>query len=109
MSILLLAFESAAAFGGKFDGVFCTGFFFVKFEGEFDEAVDALRVGQTGRFPQLGVHADGSEAGNRVEFVDGDFSIRTVEEEIAARHASSLDRWSGANCGILPCANLYLR
>ena len=41
-----------------------------KFEGEFDEVVDQLWIGQPGSFPQLGIHADGGEAGNGVEFID---------------------------------------
>ncbi len=105
---MLLTFESAGGSGGKFDGVFRAGFFFVQFEGEFDQAVDKLRVWQAGRLPQLGIHADGSEAGNGVELVDEDFSIRAIQEEIAARHTSSVDGAKGPNGVILKCGDLFL-
>jgi hypothetical protein len=42
----------------------------MQFEGEFDEAVDQLRIGQPGSLLRLGIHADGGEAGNGVEFID---------------------------------------
>src|SRR5579862_9756316 len=108
VSILLLAFESAASAGGKFDGEFCAGFFSVEFEGQLDEAIDELRIGQAGSFPQLGIHADGCETRNRVEFVDEDFSICAIQEEIAASHTGSVNRAEGANGVILKCGDLFL-
>jgi len=42
----------------------------MQFEGEFDEAVDQLWIGQPGSFPQLGIHTDAGESGNGVEFID---------------------------------------
>ena len=53
---------------------FVRAFSLMEFDGEFDQAIDELGVRQSGRLPQLGVHADGSEAGNRVQFVDENFA-----------------------------------
>src|SRR5581483_799272 len=38
-------------------------------DGQFDEAVEQARVRQAARLPQLRVHADRREAGNRVDLV----------------------------------------
>src|SRR5690242_15422741 len=44
--------------------------FAVTFQGELHQAVEELRVLDAGGLPQLRIHADRGEAGDRVYFVD---------------------------------------
>src|SRR5215471_18242943 len=46
--------------------------FLVALDGELDKAVDELFVGEAGGFPEFWVHADGGEAGQRVDLVEVD-------------------------------------
>src|SRR5277367_3888962 len=78
----------------------------MEFEGEFNEAIDQLRVWNAGGFPQLGVHADGSKTGNCVQLVDENLRVFAVEEEIAAGHAGSVDCAEGADGVILKSGDL---
>src|SRR5215469_3284333 len=87
----ILALQGAGGAGRKLDGVFRACFLVVKFEGELNEFVDQFCVGNAGGFPQLGIHADGGEAGDGVELVEIDLAGLAIEEEIAAGHASSVD------------------
>ena len=41
----------------------------MQFEGEFDEAVDQLWIGQPGSLPEVRAHADWGQAANVVEFI----------------------------------------
>src|SRR5689334_5026056 len=65
----------------------------VAFEGEFDEAIDQLRVVEAARRPHLRVHADRREAGQRVELVQVDDAAVAGEEEIDAREPRAVDRF----------------
>jgi len=95
MSLDGLGFEGAGGAGGEFDGVFGAGFFGVLFEGQLDELVDELGEGDAGGFPEFGVHADGSETGNGVHFVEIDFPAVFFEEEIHASHAVEFEGAKG--------------
>ena len=46
------------------------------FEGEIDEAVDELFVGEAGGLPQLWVHGDRGEAGHSVDLINKDAGLR---------------------------------
>src|SRR5438067_1050476 len=59
-------------------------------EGQLDEPVDQLRVRDPGRFPQLRIHRDRREPGDRVDLVQHD--IVALEEEVHARHPRATDR-----------------
>ena len=63
------------------------GFFGVLFEGQCDEFVDELGEGNAAGFPEFGVHADGSEAGDGVHFVEIDFAAVFFQEKIDASRA----------------------
>src|SRR5260370_23433692 len=84
--------EGARGAGGKLDLVFGAGFFGVLFEGEFDQFVDELAKGDAAGFPEFGVHADGSEAGNGIHFVEIDLAAFFLEKEIDAGHAAEFQR-----------------
>src|ERR1700741_234567 len=83
------------------DLVFGAGFFGVLFEGERDETVDQFAEGDAAGFPELGIHADGSEAGDGVHFVEIDLSALLFQEEIDAGHAAQLQGAKGGYGQIL--------
>src|SRR5580704_11900463 len=89
---LELPFERAARSRGQLDGVFRASLFAVKLERQLDQAINQLRVWQARGFPQLWIHADGREAGNRIEFVDEYLPVATLEKEIAPRHPGPVNR-----------------
>ncbi|RMM61834.1 hypothetical protein ALQ74_05476 [Pseudomonas savastanoi pv. glycinea] len=66
-------------------------------KGQHDQAMDQFGIGQTTGLPELGVHADGSEARQRVDLIDDDVT-RVGNEEIdprkpcATQHLVSLQR-----------------
>ncbi len=47
--------------------------------------------GDAAGFPEFGVHADGSEAGDGVHFVEIDFSTYFSEKKIDAGHAAEFE------------------
>ena len=61
-------------------------------EGEFDQSVQQLRIGQAVVLPHLGIHADGRKAGNCVYLVDEDSSRGALDQEVDARHAFAAER-----------------
>ena len=54
---------------------------------EGDEAVEQLGVREPGRLPELRVHRDRREPGDRVQLVDEEAPARLLEEEVDPRHA----------------------
>src|SRR5258708_4148663 len=86
-----LSFEGAARACGELDLVFGAGFFGVLFEGQGDELVDEFAEGNAAGFPELRVHADGSEAGDGVHFVEIDFAAFFLQEKIDAGHTAEFE------------------
>src|SRR5215831_115021 len=64
----------------------------VALQREPDELVDQLGIRQPGRLPQLRIHRDRREAGNRVELVHEEPPSTLLEEEVDARHAVDPER-----------------
>src|SRR5437588_5849687 len=62
---------------------------------QLDEPIQQLCIGQSARFPQLGVHADLGEAWEGVDFVDVDFVGPLLQEEIDASEATEVE---GGKC-----------
>ncbi len=91
-----LCVEGAGGAGGELDLVLGAGFFGVLFESQLDEFVDQFAEGNAAGFPELGIHADGSEAGDGVYFVEIDLAAFFLQEEIDAGHAAEFE---GAKCG----------
>src|SRR5258708_12539125 len=87
-----LSFEGAARACGELDLVFGAGFFGVLFEGQGDQLVDQPAGGNAAGFPEFWVHADGSEAGDGVYFVEIDLAAFFLEEESHAGHAAEFER-----------------
>ena len=56
----------------------------VALDGQLDEPVDELRVGDAGRLPQLRVHRDRREPGHRVGLVAEEPAAALLEEEVDA-------------------------
>src|SRR5207253_10183860 len=52
----------------------------VTFEGQLNQAVQKLRILQTARFPQLGIHADRGKAGDGIDLVHKEASRLAVKE-----------------------------
>src|SRR5260370_39653503 len=88
---MVLALEGAGGAGGEFDLVFGAGFFGVLFESQFDQLVDEFAEGNAAGFPELWIHADGSEAGDGVHFIEIDLATLFLEEEVHSGHAASLE------------------
>jgi len=61
------------------------------------EPVDQARELQAAGRPQLRIHADGREAGNRVHFVEVQDSGVAGEQKIDARHACPVDGFEGGD------------
>src|SRR5581483_11091089 len=67
------------------------------FEGEADELVDQLPVRKARCLPQLRVHRDRREPGDRVELVDQEATASFLVEEVHARHAVDPQRaWTSS-------------
>src|SRR5665213_2101178 len=66
------------------------------FQSEIDEAVDQAGIGQTAGGPQLGVHADGRESRQRIDFVEVDFRGFAV---LSGRHQEVDAGQTGAVAG----------
>src|SRR5271167_2908106 len=65
-----------------------SGFVGVALQGELDEPRDQVPVTHSGCLPQLGVHADAGEAGQRVHLVDVYAALAVwLHEEIDAGQA----------------------
>ncbi len=64
-------------------------------QGQLDQAAEQVTVAEAGGFPQLRVHADRREPGNRVDFVQEDAAGALLEEKIHARHAQAFERAEG--------------
>jgi len=77
---------------------------FVAFDGQLDQAVQQLRVGQATGFPELGVHADFGEAGHGIDLVDVDFACLFLKKEVYTREAAEVERGEGED-GL--AANLF--
>ena len=86
---------------GEFDGVFGAGFFGVLLESQGDEFVEELGEGEAAGFPEFGIHADGSETGDGVHFVEIDFSAVFLEEKIDASHAVEFEGAKGLDGEVL--------
>src|SRR5690349_728053 len=61
-------------------------------ERQLDEAIEQRAVAEAGGLPQLRVHADGRESGDRVHLVDVYRSIAPRHEEVDPGHARAVDR-----------------
>ena len=57
---------------------------FVAFDGQFDQAIQQLWIGQTTRFPEFGVHTDLGKAGHRIHLVDIDLARLFLHKEVHA-------------------------
>ena len=87
--------------------------FAVAIDGEGDEAVYQLFVGEAGGLPEFGVHADAGEAGHGVDFIEvdaGRFALPFFgfgggfHKEVDAGEASAV---AGAEGGDGHLANLF--
>src|SRR3984885_13400189 len=67
----------------------------VTLDRERDQPIEERAVAQAGRVPQPRKHADGREAGDRVDLVDEQLARAPVEEEIDAREPAAIDRREG--------------
>src|SRR5436190_5387178 len=71
---------------------------FVPLEGELHETIDQLRIRNARDLPELRIHRDGGELGDRVDLVQEQlsaaaaFRLAAAEEEVHARHAGAVDR-----------------
>src|SRR3972149_10924613 len=75
--------------------LYTTALLLVSLQRQLDEAGDELRVGEPGLLPQLGVHAHGGEAGDRVHFVQDEVSLRR-QEEVHAGQPGAVDGFVGS-------------
>ena len=62
------------------------------FQRQLDQPIDQRRQRQAACLPELGILADRSETGNRVDLVDVDFAQIGAGEEIHARHPANRER-----------------
>src|SRR5713226_1415805 len=85
-------FEGAAGAFRQLDLIFRARFFAVLLERKLDELVDEIAEGDSARFPELWIHADGGEAWDGIYFVEINLSAIFLEEEIHARHAAQFQR-----------------
>src|SRR5688500_13489665 len=60
-------------------------------ERQLDETVDQRRVAHPAGLPQLRIHADGGEAGQRVHFVQVEAAVVAAEQEVDAGEAGPVD------------------
>src|SRR6266581_1522693 len=67
----------------------------VALEGQRDQALDQLAVGEPRGLPEPRVGAGGGEAGDRVDLVQDD--AVPLEKEVDARHARSVDGAEGSD------------
>src|SRR5438132_2138929 len=65
-------------------------------DSEVDKPLDQFRIRQSRGLPQLWVHADAGEAGDRVQLVHQEAAAGALHEEIHARHSRRVDRLEGA-------------
>ena len=77
-------------------------------QGELDEPVDELRVGDARVFEQLRVDARRGEAGDRVQLVQEHLAL-VADEEIDARHALALAGDEGTDGQLLHSLDRLLR
>jgi len=60
---------------------------------ELDQPVEQIRIRQAARFPELRIHADGGESGDRVQFVEVDAAVRlAIRKSARAIPAQSIAR-----------------
>jgi hypothetical protein len=64
----------------------------VALDGEADELVDQLGVGEAARLPQLGVHRDRGEPRDRVHLVEEEPAAALLEEEVDPCHPVAAQR-----------------
>src|SRR3990172_2177005 len=74
--------------------LYTTALLLLALEGQLDQAGDEVAVGEAGVLPELGVHAHGREAGDRVDLVEPQAAVRG-EEEVHAGQAGAVDRLVG--------------
>ena len=78
-------------------------------ERELNQAVEQSRVGQAAGLPQLGIHADGGEAGDGIDLVDENFSTGAIQQKIHPRHSFALAGAEGSYRQLLQAAHLGRR
>src|SRR5713226_8521276 len=81
-------FEGARGAFRQLDLIFRAGFFAVLLKRELNQLVNQIAEGDSARFPEFRIHADGGEAGYSIYFVEINLSAFFLEEEIHARHAA---------------------
>jgi hypothetical protein len=59
---------------------------------KIDKPRQKLRIGNSRGFPQLWIHADRSEAWDRIQLVEEEFPTRSVEQQIDSSRPLALDR-----------------
>src|SRR5467141_2291524 len=94
-------FERAGGALRQLDLIFRARFFAMLLERELDELVDEIAEGDSARFPEFWVHADGGEAWDGVYFIEINFSAFFLEKEIHAGHATQFQRAKRVHCELL--------
>ncbi len=69
-------------------------------QGECDQTVDELTVGDAAGLPELGVHGDAGESGDEVDLVQEQPAGGAIEEEVDPRHAVGVQGPEGVH-GVL--------
>src|SRR5215210_5205743 len=67
----------------------------VAFEGEFDQALDKVLVGQAARGPELGVDARRGKTGDGVDLVEEQPVRAALQKEVNPRHAGGVHGLEG--------------
>src|SRR6185312_16955324 len=72
---------------------------------EFNESIDEFWILQSRGCPQLGIHADGGEAGHGIDLIHVKLVIVRIEQEIHARQPGTIYRLKCRDCHLLhlPC------
>src|SRR5207302_4023799 len=76
-------------------------FFRMPLDREPNEAVNQIRVSESGGRPQLGIHADGRESGHSIDFIDVNLFALRVHEEVYARQAGAFHGAKGGDGQLL--------
>ena len=62
------------------------------FKRKFNQLIDQFAEGYAAGFPEFRIHADGSETGNGVDFVQKELAAFFLQEEIHASHSGEFQR-----------------
>ncbi len=70
-------------------------------QGQIDQLIQERSIGEARSLPQLRIHADGGEAGYRVDFVEVHLAGLTIHQKVHPCHARTVDRPVGPDRKVL--------